>query len=79
MINHWTIEHMVFIYMLVQTMLKTLTILVYFDRPFQNEIAGEPCSQEEYDKAQAVWSHVNLKIFGDYHDLYLNTNVFLVS
>jgi len=40
---------------------------------------GKKVSQNEYEHAQNVWRAFNCKNLGDYHDLYLYTDVLLLS
>ena len=36
-------------------------------------------SDEDYEHAQKVWKGFDMKHFGEYHDLYLKTDVILLS
>ena len=45
---------------------------------FFNDLSGEDISDEDYDHAQKVWITFNMKTFGDYHDLYLQTDTILL-
>jgi hypothetical protein len=36
-------------------------------------------SQKQYDHAQKVWEEAGCKTFGDYHDLYLRTDVLILA
>ena len=46
---------------------------------FFNELIGEPISDDDYIHAQAVWDAFSMRTFGDYHDLYLKTDVVLLA
>ena len=34
---------------------------------------------DEYERAQKIWEHFGLKNLGQYHDLYLRTDVLLLT
>jgi hypothetical protein len=38
---------------------------------FYNELDEEGVWDEQYDRAQAIWTTFNCRTFKDYHDLYL--------
>ena len=42
---------------------------------FYSKLNGEGVSDEDYQHAQNVWKTFNMKTMGDYHDLYLKTDV----
>jgi len=46
---------------------------------FYNTIKREDISDEDYAHAQSVWETLNLKTLGEYHDLYLLTDVLLLT
>ena len=46
---------------------------------FYNDLNEEECSQEDYIHAQNVWSVFNMSTLQDYHDLYLKSDVLLLS
>jgi hypothetical protein len=46
---------------------------------FYNELDKEGVSDEQYDRAQAIWTTFNCRTFKDYHDLYLKTDVILLA
>jgi hypothetical protein len=46
---------------------------------FYNELDEEGVSDEQYDRAQAIWTTFNCRKFEDYHDLYLKTDVILLG
>ena len=46
---------------------------------FYNDLAGEDISDKEYKHAQNVWNSFNCKNFGEYHDIYLKTDVLLLA
>lgn len=46
---------------------------------FYNRITKKGISDEDYKKAENVYKTFNCKNFGDYHDLYLKTDVLLLA
>ena len=46
---------------------------------FYNDLAREDISDKEYKHALNVWNIFNCKNFGDYHDIYLKTDVLLLA
>ena len=46
---------------------------------FYNQLSEEACGEELYNRAKDVWSRFNCKTLGDYHDVYLLTDVGLLS
>ena len=46
---------------------------------FYNGLTDSPVDEEDYVHAQAVWSAFDMKTFGEYHDLYLKTDVLLLA
>jgi len=46
---------------------------------FHNDLADEACSDELYARAQDVWDRFNCSTLGDYHDVYLLTDVGLLA
>lgn len=46
---------------------------------FYNNLTREHISSEDYDHAQKVWEAFNCKALGDYHDVYLRTDVLLLA
>ena len=46
---------------------------------FDNRLMESSISDADYEHAQNVWSAFNLRTFGDYHDLYLLTDVMLLA
>ena len=46
---------------------------------FYSILADEHVSEEEYQHAQNVWDAFDLKTMGQYHDLYLKTDVLLLA
>lgn len=45
---------------------------------FYSILHGEDISDEENKHAQNVWNKFNIKSMGEYHDLYLGTDVLLL-
>ena len=46
---------------------------------FYNKLKEEPVADEDYAHAQNVWETFNCKTMRDYHDLYLQTGVLLLT
>ena len=46
---------------------------------FYSKLSDESISQKDYEHAQTVWQAFNCKTLGDYHDLYLKTDVLLLA
>ena len=48
-------------------------------RDFYNDLSKSHITDEDYKRAQDVWSRFDFKTMGDYHDLYLLTDVLLLA
>ncbi len=46
---------------------------------FYSELSNEHISNADYERAQKVWKKFNLKNLGEYHDLYLKSDVLLLT
>ena len=46
---------------------------------FYSTLYKSDVSDEDYQRAQRVWSHFSMKTMRDYHDLYLETDVLLLA
>ncbi len=46
---------------------------------FYSQLKNENISDDEYKYAQDMWTKFACKTFGDYHDLYLKTDVLLLA
>ena len=46
---------------------------------FYCKLSDETVSQNDYEHAQNVWKEFNCKTLGDYHDLYLKSDVTLLA
>ena len=46
---------------------------------FYSKLSESHISDEEYQHAQQVWSAFDCQTFGDYHDLYMLTDVLLLA
>ena len=46
---------------------------------FRNDLTGDELPQDKYDFAQQVWSTMGCENLGDYHDLYLYQDIFLLA
>lgn len=48
-------------------------------RAFYNDLNGETVSDQDYAHAEWVWDTFKIKNLGDYHDLYMETDVHLLA
>ena len=46
---------------------------------FYSQLTEQPISTEDYEHAENIWQRFNMKTLGDYHDLYLKTDVLLLA
>jgi len=46
---------------------------------FYSKVSGKNISKKEYQHAQHIWNHFNIKTMGEYHDLYLQLDVLLLA
>jgi hypothetical protein len=46
---------------------------------FYSELEEEGITDEEYERAQNVWTAMDCKTFQNYHDLYLKTDTVLLA
>ena len=46
---------------------------------FYNELAKTHISDQDYERAKTVWSNFNIRDLGESHDLYLATDVLLLT
>ena len=46
---------------------------------FYSKLSGEHISDDDYERAKIIWKHFSLKNMGEYHDLYLTTDVLLLT
>ena len=46
---------------------------------FYSNLSDENITQKDYEHAQKVWKEFNCKTLGDYHDLYLKSDITLLA
>ena len=46
---------------------------------FYSRLAEEDITNDDYNKAKQIWKHFGIKSMGEYHDLYLKTDVFITD
>lgn len=46
---------------------------------FRNDLTGDDIPSEKYEFAQTVWKTTGCETMGDYHDLYLYQDIFLLA
>ena len=46
---------------------------------FFSKLSGSPCSDSEYTHATRVWAAFGCRTMADYHDIYLQLDVFLLA
>lgn len=46
---------------------------------FRNDLKHKKCDSDDYEHAQTVYQTFKCKTFGDYHDLYLKSDILLLS
>ena len=46
---------------------------------FYNDLKDEPLTQQDYDRAQQIWTHFDIQNLKQYHDHYLASDVLLLS
>ena len=46
---------------------------------FYSSLTGKGATPEEYQYALDIWNHFKCETFSDYHDIYLKTDVLLLS
>ena len=46
---------------------------------FYSRLTEEEITNDDYNKAKQIWKHFGIKSMGEYHDLYLKTDVLLLT
>ena len=46
---------------------------------FRNDITSEEISDEDYNHVQTVWRSLKIENLGQYHDLYMKTDILLLA
>ena len=46
---------------------------------FYSRLTEEDITNDDYNKAQQIWKHFHINNMGEYHDLYLKTDVLLLT
>ena len=46
---------------------------------FYSRLTEEDIANDDYNKAKQIWKHFDIKNMGEYHDLYLKTDVLLLT
>ena len=46
---------------------------------FYSRLAEEDITNDDYNKAKQIWKHFDIQNMGEYHDLYLKTDVLLLT
>ena len=46
---------------------------------FFSKLSNEHISDADYERAKNIWNHFEIKTMGEYHDLYLKTDVLLLT
>ena len=46
---------------------------------FYNDLKDEPLTQQDYDRAQHIWTHFDIQNLRQFHNHYLTSDVLLLS
>ena len=49
------------------------------EEAFYSNLTESHIEDDEYERAQKIWEHFGIRNLGQYHDLYLRTEVLLLS
>ena len=85
----WTFNQPEYLNMMCQKGIYPYSYMTSFSRfeetslppkaAFRNDLTGDDISDEQYESAEQVWTTLNCESLGDYHDLYLWQDVFLLA
>ena len=66
-------------YILIDSPAKFLETRLPPKEAFYNQLNKEHATDEQYEHAQAVWTTFKIKNLGEYHDLYMKSDVLLTA
>ena len=85
----WTFNQPEYLDMLCQKGIYPYSYMTSFSRfeetslppkdAFKNDLTGDDISDKNYEFGEQVWTAMNCESLGDYHDLYLYQDVFLLA
>ena len=85
----WTLQQPEYMDMLCKKGIYPYSYMTSFSRfeetslppkeAFRNDLTGDNISEKDYEFAELIWTTMNCESLGDYHDLYLYQDVFLLT